>query len=192
MQRKYRNMIQLALVLIVTVGIALWAMQFVPRSSPDLIEVEFKPEFQLTDQDNAARSAADYADRYMLIYFGFTYCPDICPLVMQRMAEAKAALPESKRNKLQLLLISVDPDRDTPKVLKNYTGLFGGGIVGLTGKQSAIDAAEKNFKVYSKKNGEALDHTSLLYLVGPKGKPIGVFKSELPAADLAKNLDLTL
>ncbi|HOO50951.1 MAG TPA: SCO family protein, partial [Alphaproteobacteria bacterium] len=81
-------------------------------------------QFSLIDQDGQPRTQADYSGKYLLVYFGFTYCPAICPTELSKMAEAYLALPEEMQKKIQPIFITVDPERDTPDVMKGYVSLF--------------------------------------------------------------------
>jgi protein SCO1 len=139
--------------------------------------------YNLVNQDNVAVTEKTFLGKPALIYFGFTYCPDICPMSLQSMAlaldEAKAA---GGRNidAIQPILISIDPARDTPASLKNYVAAdgFPKGLVGLSGTQEQVNAAAKAFKVgFTKstpKGGDPkdynVDHTSIMYLMGSDGK----------------------
>jgi protein SCO1 len=139
--------------------------------------------FSLVDQDNVAVTEKTFLGKPSLIYFGFTYCPDICPMSLQSMT---LALEEAKtaggRNidDIQPILISIDPQRDTPASLKNYVAASGfpKGLVGLSGSQEQVNAAAKAFKVgftKSQPKGKdpkdyTVDHTSIMYLMGRDGK----------------------
>jgi protein SCO1 len=139
--------------------------------------------FTLVNQDNVAVTEKDFLGKPTLIYFGFTFCPDICPMSLQSMAvaldEARAA---GGRNidDIQPILISIDPERDTPSSLKNYVAAegFPKGLIGLSGTQAQVNAAAKAFKVgFTKspsKSGDpkdyTMDHTSIVYLMGRDGK----------------------
>jgi protein SCO1 len=139
--------------------------------------------FNLVNQDNVAVSEKTFLGKPALIYFGFTFCPDICPMSLQSMTlaldEARAAGGKDIDD-IQPILISIDPERDTPASLKNYVAAdgFPKGLVGLSGTQAQVDAAAKAFKVgFTKspaKNGDpkdyTVDHTSIVYLMGRDGK----------------------
>jgi protein SCO1 len=139
--------------------------------------------FSLVNQDNVAVTEKTFLGKPSLIYFGFTYCPDICPMTLQSMTlaleEAKAA-GGRKIDDIQPILISIDPARDTPSSLKNYVAAegFPKGLIGLSGSQEQVNAAAKAFKVgftKSQPKGKdpkdyTVDHTSIVYLMGRDGK----------------------
>jgi cytochrome oxidase Cu insertion factor (SCO1/SenC/PrrC family) len=148
--------------------------------------------FRLTDQNGRTVSDADFRGRYMLIYFGYSFCPDVCPTTLGVMAQALEKLGgDSKR--VVPIFISVDPARDTPKVLADYMKAFGPNFIGLTGSQDQIKTVEKEYRVYATKrpleNGNyGMDHSSVIYLMGPNGKIISFYDEALSPDDLAKDL----
>ncbi len=164
-----------------------------PTKPLDLVEMDFNPEFVLTDQNGQSFAAQDLKNFYFLTFFGFTFCPDICPTELQKMALAFDQLPPNDQKKLKLLFITVDPDRDKPEVLKSYVGQFHPKLVGLTGDIGNINQIKRDFKVYAEKTSSKdtnymFNHSSLLYLTAPNGKAMGVFRPDLSADDLAFNL----
>ena len=109
--------------------------------------------FTLTDQDGKKVSEKDFLGKYMLVFFGYTYCPDICPTELQVMTAALDSMgPEAE--KIQPVFVSVDPERDTPEVLKSYVENFGPRLVGLTGTPEEIAAVAKAYRVYYAKAGK--------------------------------------
>lgn len=131
--------------------------------------------FELTDHQGNRVTEKDYAGQYKLIYFGFTYCPDVCPTELQTMSAALEEMGENAE-KVQPLLITIDPERDTPEALAQYVGHFHSRLVGLTGTPEEIAAAAKAYRVYYAKvedeNSSAeytMDHSSVLYFMGPDG-----------------------
>ena len=152
--------------------------------------------FVLTDQTGRTRSDRDFRGRYMLIYFGYTLCPDVCPTTLSVMADALAKLGP-RRDRIVPIFITIDPDRDRPKVLSEYLKAFGTDFVGLTGSPAAIRKVASSYRVYYAKHplaqGYALDHTSVLYLMGPDGKFVTFYNDEsigpdALATDLKKRL----
>ncbi|MEO5375608.1 MAG: SCO family protein [Alphaproteobacteria bacterium] len=154
--------------------------------------------FTLVNQDGKTVTDADFHGRFMLIYFGYTYCPDLCPTSLQAMTEAIEQLPAEKRERVVPVLITIDPERDTPTHLKNYVGAFGPNVVGLTGSPEQIAAVAKAFRVYfARVEGEygmpyLMDHTSIIYVMGPDGKYVIHFghgnAPEVIAAGLRQHL----
>ena len=137
--------------------------------------------FTLTDQAGRRVSDADFRGKYMLILFGFTYCPDICPSGLQVISAALTQLG-AKADKVVPIFISVDHERDTPQQLAEYVKSFHPRMVGLTGSAEEIAAAAKAYRVYYKKvpdekstAGFTWDHSALIYLMGPDGKYVAHF-----------------
>ena len=131
--------------------------------------------FTLVDQDGRAVDERVLQGKWTAIYFGFTYCPDFCPATLQVLKEAKQRLGRRGDN-LQVVLISVDPERDTPALLKTYlqNEAFPEGTIGLTGTPEQVAAAAKAYRVFYRKAGTGedytVDHASLVYLMDPKGR----------------------
>ncbi len=156
--------------------------------------------FTLTDQDGGTVTDADFRGRWMLIYFGYTFCPDVCPTSLGVIAAAMDKLAPDERDKLVPIFVSVDPDRDTPAVLKEYVAAFHPALLGMTGTAEQLAPVMKAYKVYAAKvnnDGEptayTVDHSSILYLMGPDGRfvahfPHGTTADQL-AAGLKKHLD---
>ncbi len=148
--------------------------------------------FQLIDHTGKPVSDADFRGRYMLIYFGYSFCPDVCPTTLAVMAQALEKLgPEAGR--VTPVFITIDPERDTPKVLADYMKAFGPNFVGLTGSAAAIKDAEKKYRVYAVKKplgkgAYGMDHSSVLYLMGPNGKLISFYDEAISPDALAKEL----
>lgn len=132
--------------------------------------------FALTDQTGKRVTDQDFRGKFMLVYFGFTFCPDVCPTALQVMAAALDKLgPQADR--ITPVLITVDPERDTPAQLALYVKSFHPRLVGLTGTAQEIDAATRAYRVYAKKvpdpkstAGYTMDHSSIIYVIGPDGK----------------------
>ncbi len=145
--------------------------------------------FQLVDQNGKPADETLLKGKWTVVFFGFTYCPDVCPTTLQALAAAQQQLGP-KADKLQVVLISLDPARDTPAQLKTYlaSDAFPKGIIGLTGTPEQVAAAAKAYRVYFKKNGEGadylVDHSTAAYLMDPKGRfdriiPFGVSPEEI-------------
>jgi len=144
--------------------------------------------FQLTDQNGKAVTDAEMKGKPFLVFFGFTHCPDICPTTLFDMSQLMKELgPDADR--AGALFITVDPDRDTPKVMKDYLSNFDPHVRGLTGDPTAINAAIRAYRVYAKKvpleNGDyTMDHTALVYLMDKNGHFVAPFDvSRTPAAE---------
>lgn len=154
--------------------------------------------FSLLDQDGRRVTEKDFRGKYMLVFFGYTYCPDVCPTELQVMTAALDQLG-AEADRIQPVFVSVDPARDTPEVLKAYVGNFGPRLVGLTGTPEEVAAIAKAYRVYYAKAGDGssstdylMDHSSIIYLMAPDGS----FAKHMPyttdAAKLAAELKETL
>ena len=152
--------------------------------------------YVLTDQDGKPRASTDFAGKYQLIYFGYTFCPDVCPTTLALEAAALDKLgPDQER--IVPVFITIDPARDKPEVLKKYLTAFGPRFVGLTGTEQQIEAVEKEFRVYAKKQPVtggtyAMDHSSVLYLMGPDGNLVSFFDEVTQPEELAKAIKAKL
>lgn len=148
--------------------------------------------FTLVNQDGETVTDKNFTGKYMFIYFGFTSCPAICPTELQKMTEAYHALPKAWQARIQPIFISVDPERDTPEVLKNYVDLFMPELIGLTGSTEQINAVKKAYKVYAAKVPEGdsytMDHSSFIYFMGLSGQPLAMFKTTDSAEKIVKTI----
>ncbi len=136
----------------------------------------------------------DFRGRYMLIFFGFTHCPDICPAELQVVAQALEQLGDKAKNVVPIF-ITLDPERDTPEAMANFVKSFGPNFVGLTGSPEAIAAAAKAYRVaYSKVENKdsagdySVDHSALVYLMDPEGRYVTHFSYGLSADQMAEKL----
>jgi len=136
--------------------------------------------FALIDQDGRPRTDADFRGKLLLVYFGYTYCSDICPTDLQAISTAIDKLGPAGES-VQPLFITVDPEHDTPEAIKLYVGLFHPRLVGLTGSAKQIKTIARAYKVYyakneeSKKSDSVIDHSGFIFLVGRDGKYLGFF-----------------
>lgn len=146
--------------------------------------------FSLTTQEGRTLTDKDLRGAPFLVFFGFTHCPDICPTKLFEISEVlRAAGP--KGEKLRALFVTVDPERDTPEIMKSYLGSFDPRIVGLTGDRAAVDATIKAYRAYARKvplkDGDyTMDHTALVYLMDKNGGFVGAFNIERPPAEAAQ------
>lgn len=149
--------------------------------------------FHLIDQNGKPVSDADFHGRYMLIYFGYSFCPDVCPTTLAVMGQALDKLGNERSQRIVPIFITIDPARDTPKVLGDYMKAFGPQFVGLTGSDAQIKAAEKEYHVYAAKRpleggNYGMDHSSVIYLMGPNGKMVSFYDEAISPDDLAKDM----
>ena len=147
--------------------------------------------FALVDGDGKKVTDQDFRGKYMLVYFGYTFCPDVCPTSLNTVSDALDKLGP-KADRIQPLFITVDPSRDTPAVVKQYAAAFGPRIQGLTGTPAQIEAVGKTYRVYYKENRTSggsndytMDHSSVLYLMGPDGAFIAPVRAEQSGEELA-------
>lgn len=154
--------------------------------------------FQLSDTSGKPVSDADFRGRYMLVFFGFTNCPDICPAGLQLISAALDKLGD-KADKVVPIFVSVDPERDTPQKLALYVKNFDDRVVGLTGTPEQVDAIAKTYRVFFEKTpNEAapqeygINHTSIIYLMGPDGKYVDHFTPMTGIDTMVEKLDKRL
>ncbi len=157
--------------------------------------------FTLTDQDGTARSEADLAGRYSLVYFGYTFCPDVCPTSLSTMTQGLdilAAQAPDQAAAVQPVFVTVDAERDTVEVLKAYASHFHPRLMALTGTPEEVAAAAKAYRIYYQKVEEPgasdylMDHSSIIYLMGPDGAYLTHFTHAASAEDIAKGLAETV
>lgn len=158
-----------------------------PTSSPLIAG-----NFELETLDGRTVTEADYRGKWLLVYFGYTSCPDVCPTVLNEIGGALNELGPLAA-KLQPIFITVDPTRDKPKVLAAYLQSFDPRIVGLYGSGEQTEAAAKQFHVYyrlrSLGNGQyTVDHSGFLYVIDPKGKFVKLLTGDLPGHQMAQAL----
>ncbi len=156
---------------------------------------EIRTRYLLVGPDGGAVSDEDFRGRFQLLTFGYTFCPDICPTTLVEMAEVLRLL-EDRADSVQVLFISVDPERDTPQALAAYTRFFDKRILGLTGSADLIQRVAKNFRIrYAKvpdRGGAAnlysVDHSSGIYLLGRSGEFIKKFGYGAPPSQIAAEI----
>jgi protein SCO1/2 len=177
--------------LVLTGLVAAALLPQVASRHPD--QVTIGGPFTLIDGHGKPTTNADFRGRFMLVYFGYTHCPDACPTMLSDMAAAIDKLPAADRARLVPIFITVDPGRDTPALMNEYAQAFGPEFVGLTGSQAAITKAEEAYHVYAVKhplkNGDyAMDHSSILYVMGPDGVFRGVIEDNTKPAVMAQQM----
>ena len=157
----------------------------------DVTGADFAQNFSLRDTCGNLRTLADFQGKLVMIFFGFTQCPDVCPTALARAADIKRLLgPDGVQ--LQVLFITIDPDRDTPKVLFAYTKAFDPTFLGLSANQADTDKTVKDFRMYAKRvetgNSYTMDHTSLSYLYDTKGKLRALLRHEQSAEECVEDM----
>ena len=188
---KVTKNVLLSLVLLFFAGI-LGTVFYSSSSLFSVVSSANRYHFSLIDHDGKLRTEKDFSRPYKLVYFGFTYCPLICPTELQKMAEAYLKLTPAQQSLIQPLFISVDPERDTPEALKNYVDLFLPNLVGLTGSTEQIESAKTAYSVFSRKVPEGdtytIDHSSFIYLIGPNENLLAQFKPSDSSSILSQRL----
>lgn len=151
-------------------------------------------DFSLTGRDGEVVRLSDFRDKVVLLYFGYTYCPDVCPATMNELASALEELKDREREQVQVLMISVDPARDNPHQLADFLAHFGPTFLGLTGSEEAILAAAEPFGVYYQKqagtinSGYLVDHTASVFALNKDGELRVVYSFNTPGEDMAADL----
>lgn len=171
-------------------GLAGMGAWWTTRSAPG---AQIGGPFRLIDGDGRGVTEQSFRGKAMLVYFGYTHCPDACPTALQDMATAVDKLTPALRRQVQIVFVTVDPERDTPAVMKSYTGAFDAGIEGLTGSPGAIAQAAREYRVYyarhTEKGGEySMDHSSIMYLMDKQGRFVSIFTAETTPDEMAAEL----
>ncbi len=148
--------------------------------------------FQLVDQNGRTVTDTQLEGKWLLVYFGYTHCPDACPTALSNIALALADLG-AQRGEVRPVFITIDPERDTSKALKDYVTAFDAPILALTGTAAQVAQAAKNYRVYYAKHPEpggdySMDHTSIIYVMDPKGRFTASFTGEDPPEQIAARL----
>jgi protein SCO1 len=164
---------------------------------PPLAGAKIGGPFALTDQNGRAVTDASYAGQYRIMYFGYTFCPDVCPVDVQNLAAGLKTLEArdaALAKRITPIFVSVDPARDTPVVLKQFVGAFDPRMVGLTGSPDAIAKIAKEYGVYYAKGeatpggGYMVNHSRQAYLMGPDGKPLALLPQDGTPAAIADEI----
>jgi protein SCO1 len=167
------------------------------RSEPPLAGARIGGPFVLTDQDGKTVRDSDFAGKYRIVYFGYTYCPDVCPTDMAKIGQAMKQLDKEAPRiaaKVVPIFITVDPERDTPAAIKQFVANFHPRVVGLTGSPKAIADVAKSYAVYYKQQppgpggGYMVDHLAVAFLMGPNGEPIASLPIDKDGAAIAEQV----
>ncbi|HWD21677.1 MAG TPA: SCO family protein [Burkholderiales bacterium] len=164
--------------------------------STDISGVDYGRSFELTDHDGRARRLEDFRGKAVVVFFGFTQCPDVCPTTLAGAAEALKKLGADDAKRVQVLLITVDPERDTPALLKQYATAFDPSFLGLYGDAAATQRTAKEFKIYyeKRKQGDSytVDHSAQTYVIDPQGRLRLFIRHDRIASDLPDDLKTLL
>ncbi len=166
-------------------------------ANTDITGSDFGRDFELIDHTGQRRTLSDYRGKVVVLFFGFTQCPDICPTTLSELTQVKQELGTDGQ-KLQVLFVTVDPDRDTQEILASFVPAFDPSFVGLRGDKAQTDKVTKDFKVFVQKvagkqsGAYSIDHTSAAYVYDPMGR-LRLFvrhgQSSLLAGDIKKLID---
>lgn len=199
-----RLMLILFAVALISLGVGVTAWKLTAERQVEAIDAplagaKIGGPFRLIDQDGKVLSSESLKGRYRLMYFGYTYCPDICPTDVQKMSQGLRAFEaqDSKRAAtVQPVMVTLDPERDTPAVMKQFVRAFHPRLIGLTGSPAQVKPVLAAFAIYARRAGPPaatnylMDHSAIMYLMGPDGAPITFFARDATpdqiAADLAK------
>jgi protein SCO1/2 len=184
-------------ILFLTLALALAACSGASEEPP-LKGAAIGGPFTLTNQDGRQVTDRDFSGRYRLIYFGFTHCPDVCPTDLAVIGQALRRFEKSdpaKAVRVAPIFVTVDPERDTPAVIKEYVSAFHPRLIGLTGTPQQVAAMTKSYGAYGAKDpaepggGYNVNHSRLAMLIGPDGQPIALLPYEKGAEAVAAELD---
>jgi protein SCO1 len=145
-------------------------------------------------QDGGGKTVSDQTlkGRPFLVYFGYTHCPDVCPTELARISDILSKMGDKA---IPMLFITVDPERDTPKVMEDYVSSFNPAVIGLSGSPQAVEATEKTFRVFARKGQKqpdgdySMDHSSIIYLMDKNGAFVEAFNVERSPEDAVKDLE---
>jgi protein SCO1 len=158
-----------------------------------LPETQTTPDFTLTAAGNNPVSLSDFRGQYVFIYYGYTFCPDFCPATLAKLARVREGLGDDA-GRMQVVMVTVDPERDTPETLAEYVSLFDPTFVGLSGTTDEIDAAGQPYGIFYQKNegsaatGYLVDHSTRTYLIDPEGKARVAYPHDAAVEDIVADL----
>ena len=167
-------------------------------AAPPLAGATIGGPFTLTGEHGKPVSNTDFAGKYRIVYFGYTFCPDVCPVDMQNLGGAMRLLDQQDpalSARIQPIFITVDPARDTPAVLKEFTDAFYPRLLGLTGDPETIAKVAKKYAIYYKAEAPAsgggylVNHSRQAYLMSPEGKPLALLPIDESPAAVAKEIE---
>jgi protein SCO1/2 len=163
--------------------------------STDITGAEYGRTLELTDHAGQPRRLEDFRGKAVVLFFGFTHCPDVCPTTLADTAQALKLLGADAQ-RVQVLMVTVDPERDTPEALAKYVTAFDPRFLGLRGDLAATQRAAKEFKVYFEKrksgDGYSVDHSGQSYVIDPQGRLRLLVRPDRISADLADDLRVVL
>jgi protein SCO1/2 len=201
MDSRKKVIVGVAVITIVTgVWLSFWVTAPMPR--PQTATVLPAPlglaEFSLLDQNGDAFSRASFGGHWNLVFFGFTNCPDICPLTLQVLANARQQMLDAGAQELpRIVLVSVDPERDTPEIISQYVGNFGAGVIGVTGEIAEIRKLTDGLGVFFEKTGVddgdySVSHSAVVIVIDPQSNFHALFSAPHDAASIEHDLPIIM
>lgn len=164
----------------------------------DISDENFGKRLALTDQDGVARTLDGFRGKLVVLFFGYTHCPDVCPTTLSDTAAALAMLTPEEAARVQVLFVTVDPERDSAEMLRKYVPYFHPSFLGLRGTPEQIAAVAKEFRIFYRKHalpgvtGYSVDHTAGSYVIDQDGRLRLLLPYAMPPADMAHDLRLLL
>lgn len=194
----------IAIVAVVAIGTGTWLSYMLasPPATTETATVFPVPgelaEFSLVDQNSQGVGRDVFAGHWNLVFFGFTHCPDVCPLTMQVLANARQQLAADSQDPLpRIVLVSVDPERDTPAIIGQYVGHFGDDILGLTGDLEEVRKLAQGLGIYFEKaapDGDdySVDHSAVVLVINPRGELQAIFGAPHKAENFVHDLPIIM
>lgn len=168
-----------------------------PFLGSDITGTHLGGALSMVDPSGATRTLADYKGKVVVVFFGFTHCPDVCPTAMAQLAQTMTLL-KNDASKVQVIMITVDPERDTPEILGKYVRAFNPAFTGLTGSADQLKKTAQSFKAfYAKAAGPtpeqySMDHGSSFYILDQDGEARVLLRGDVPAETIAHDIKLLL
>ncbi|HWK71583.1 MAG TPA: SCO family protein [Burkholderiaceae bacterium] len=190
---KRRSLLTLPLAAALALSMAACGKKEVAFKGSDISGTKLGQDMAMVDGSGTLRTLADYKGKVAVVFFGFTQCPDVCPTAMAELAQTMEILGDDA-GKVQVLMISVDPERDTPEILSAYVKAFNPDFVGLTGTPEQLSTTAKSFKAYYAKSAGAtpgqysMDHASSFYIIDPEGEARVLVSGNASAQDIADDI----
>lgn len=191
---RFRNLQIILWTAAIVATVAFLALRWSTAGMQDAAEAAFSPSFSLADSEGAQRTSEEFRGKFLLVFFGFTSCPDVCPTTLSEVAQVMDDLG-SNAAQVQPIFVSIDPERDRRLGLREYTEAFHPAILGLAGTDAETEAAAESFKIYFAREADAavadgytMSHSPGLFLIGPDGVWLRQFAYGTPAADILSDL----
>lgn len=188
---RFRQGLSLAMLLL----LAGCGQQTVEWNGKDISDLMPELEYRLTDETGQETTADDYSGQVRVVFFGFTSCPDICPATLAHIRNSLRELPEESQDQVKVLMVSVDPKRDTPEALEEYTSFFGPQFVGMTGPEERLRTLSQRYRTtfgYGDPDAEGdydVSHSSAIYVFDREGDARLLIRTELTPEQIAEDLN---